>query len=135
MWYIRRYIQHLPDPARSVTETKNHTIPVQFQYSAQYSTHNEYSTDRNSFQDHHTFCTSYDSKAGRSSTCTYTSSAKYSMEGTSSTLYTCPQATEAGLQTRGIISLEKSQAPVQWKDCEQTPIDKARHSVTLFWLL
>ena len=24
----------------------------------------------------------------------------------------------------------------QWKDfCEQTPIDKARHSITIFWLL
>ena len=33
------------------------------------------------------------------------------MEWTSSTLCTCPQATEAGLQTRGIVSLEKSQAP------------------------
>ena len=33
-------------------------------------------------------------------------------------------------------SLEKSQAPTQWKDfCEQTPIDKARHSVTIFQLL
>ena len=32
--------------------------------------------------------------------------------------------------------LEKSQAPTQWKDfCEQTPIDKARHSVTIFWFL
>ena len=61
---------------------------------------------------------------------------KYFMEWTSSTLHTCTQATEAGLQTREIVSLEKSQAPTQWKDfCEQTPIDKARHSVTLFWLL
>ena len=40
------------------------TVPVQFQYSAQYSTHKEYSaggTDRNFFQDHHTLCTDYDS--------------------------------------------------------------------------
>ena len=30
----------------------------------------------------------------------------------------------------------KSQAPTQWKDfCEQTPIDEARHSVTIFQLL
>ena len=30
----------------------------------------------------------------------------------------------------------RSQAPTQWKDfCEQTPIDKARHSVTIFQLL
>ena len=38
-------------------ETKNHTVPVHFQYSAQYSAQNEYSTDGtdgNSFQDHHT---------------------------------------------------------------------------------
>ena len=35
-----------------------------------------------------------------------------------------------------LVSLEKSPAPAQWKDfCEQTPIDKARHSVTLFQLL
>ena len=34
------------------------------------------------------------------------------------------------------LSLQKSQAPTQWKDfSEQTPIDKARHSVTLFSLL
>ena len=36
----------------------------------------------------------------------------------------------------GVASLEKSQASTQWKDfCEQTPIDKARHSITIFWLL
>ena len=39
-------------------------------------------------------------------------------------------------ETRRLISLEKSPAPTQWKEfCEQTPIDKARHSVTLFQLL
>ena len=111
-----------------MTETKSHTVPVQFQYGAR-------STYGNSLQDHHTLCTSYDSydsKAGRSSTCTH----KYFMEHTSSTLCTCPQATKAGLQTRGLISLEKSQAPTQWKDfCQQIPIDKVRHSVTLFLLL
>ena len=129
MWYIRWYIQCLPDPARSMTETKSHTVPVQFQYGAQ----STYSTrDGNSFQDHHTLHTSYANKAGRSSTCTH----KYLMEWTSSTLCTCQQATKAGLQTREIVSLEKSQAPTQWKDfCEQTPIDRARHSVTLLWLL
>ena len=43
---------------------------------------------------------------------------------------------KTGTQTRRLISLEKSQAPIQWKDfCEQTPIDEARHSVTLFQLL
>ena len=33
------------------------TVPVQFQYSVQYGTHNEYctdGTDKNFFQDHHT---------------------------------------------------------------------------------
>ena len=46
------------------------------------------------------------------------------------------QATETGFQTRRLVNLEKSPAPAQWKDfCEQTPIDKARHSVTLFQLL
>ena len=35
-----------------------------------------------------------------------------------------------------LLALRKSQAPTQWKDfCEQTPIDKARHSVTIFQLL
>ena len=34
------------------------------------------------------------------------------------------------------LSLEKSQASTQWQDfCEQTPIDKARHFITIFWLL
>ena len=47
-----------------------------------------------------------------------------------------PQAANTGFQTRRLASLEKSPAPTQWKDfCEQTPIDKARHSVTLFQLL
>ena len=63
---IRWYIQCLPDPARSTTET----VLVQFQYSAQYGTNNEYSTagtDRNFFKDHHTLLTShssYDNKTG-----------------------------------------------------------------------
>ena len=35
-----------------------------------------------------------------------------------------------------LLALRKVQAPTQWKDfCEQIPIDKARHSVTIFWLL
>ena len=55
--------------------------------------------------------------------------AKYFTEWTSSTLCTCPQAAKIGFQTRRLVSLEKSPAPAQWKDfCEQTPIDKARHS-------
>ena len=34
------------------------------------------------------------------------------------------------------VSGEICPAPAQWKDfCEQTPIDEARHSVTLFQLL
>ena len=34
------------------------------------------------------------------------------------------------------LALRKVKHPQQWKDfCEQTPIDEARHSVTLFWLL
>ena len=92
-----------------------------------------------SFQDHHTLNTSNDngdSKAGKSSTCKCTFHAKYFTEGTSSTLCTCPQAAASGSKTWRLVSLEKSPAPAQWKDfCEQTPIDKTRHSVTLFWLL
>ena len=61
---------------------------------------------------------------------------KYFMEWTSSILCTCPQTATSDSQTQRIISLEKSPAPVQWKDfCEQTPIDEARHSVTLIQLL
>ena len=34
------------------------------------------------------------------------------------------------------LALRKGQASTQWKDfCEQTPIDKARHSITIFQLL
>ena len=59
-----------------------------------------------------------------------------SWSGTSSTQCTCPQAATSGPETQRLISLEKTPAPTQWKDlCEQTPIDEARHSVTLFWLL
>ena len=58
------------------------------------------------------------------------------MEWNSSTWCTCSQAAATGSQTQRIVSLVKSPAPTQWKDfCEQTPIDKARHSVTLFQLL
>ena len=53
------------------------TVPVQFQYSAQYGAYNEYSTDgtaRDFFQDHHTLSTSYNNsynhKTGQSSTYT-----------------------------------------------------------------
>ena len=58
------------------------------------------------------------------------------MEWTSSTQCTCPQAATTGSETQRLVSLEKSSAPTQWKDlCEQTPIDEAGHSVTLFQLL
>ena len=109
-WYsehfIGRYIQHLPDSAGHTEKMKSHTVPVQFQYGVHSA------RDRSSFQDHHTLCTSNnsnDSKAGRISTCTHTSSAKYFTEWTSSTLCTCPQAAEIGLQTKRLISLEKIQ--------------------------
>ena len=88
--------------------------------------------DRNSIQDHHTLHINYDNKTGTGNA----KHAKYFMEWTSSTLCTCPQAAKIGFQIRRLVSLEKSPAPAQWKDfCEQTPIDEARHSVTLFWLL
>ena len=42
----------------------------------------------------------------------------------------------SGLSAGRIASLEKSQASTQWQDfCEQTSIDKARHFITIFWLL
>ena len=112
---------------------KSCTVPVQFQYSAHSA------RDRNSFQNHHTLHTSNmtnNSKADRFSTCTHTPSAKYFTEWTSSTLCTCPQAAKTGFQIRRLFSLEENPAPTQWKDfCEQTPIDDARNSVTLFQLL
>ena len=86
------------------------TVPVPFQYGAHSA------RDGNSFQDHHTLHTSndsYDSKAGRFSTCTHTPSAKYFTEWTSSTLCICPQATKTGSQTRRFFSPEKSPAPAQ----------------------
>ena len=103
---------------------KSRTGPVQFWYNSHSA------RDGNSFQEHHTLCTSDDSnvcKAGKSSTCKCTPSAKNFMEWTSSTQCTCPQATATGSETQRLISLEKSPAPAQWKDfCEQTPIDEAR---------
>ena len=76
------------------------------------------------------------SKTGRSSTCKCISSAKYFMKWTSSSLCTCSQTTTSGTKTQRFVSLEKSPAPTQWKDfCDQTPIDKARHSVPIFHLL
>ena len=77
-----------------------------------------------------------DSKAGKSSTCKCTPCARYFMEWTSSTLCTCPQTATLGSEIWRFIHLEKSPAPTQWKDfCEKTPIDIARHSIILFWLL
>ena len=107
----------------------------QFAVQSQYNSHS--SRADNSFQDHHTLCTSTDnsdSKAGRSSACKCTPCTKYFTEWTSSTLCTCPQGPTSGSETRRCISLEKSPVPAQLKDlCEQIPTDKARHSVTLFW--
>ena len=58
-WYSEHYtgwyIQCLPDPAGHTEKMKSCTVPVQFQYGT-YGTR-----DRNSFQDHHTLCTSNDS--------------------------------------------------------------------------
>ena len=77
-----------------------------------------------------------DNKAGKSSTCTHISHAKYFTEWTSSTQCTCPQATTAGSEAQIFSSLKESPASTQWQDfCEQTPIEKARDSVTLLKLL
>ena len=105
-WYTRWYIQHLPDPAVETEKMKSYTVPVQFQYGAHSA------KDGNSFQDHHTLQTSNNNKAGRFSTCTCTPSEKYFMEWTFSTLCTCPQAIKTGFQTRRLVSLEKSPAPI-----------------------
>ena len=60
----------------------------------------------------------------------------WGMQNTSELTPTCPQATAPGSETQRLVSLEKSPAPTQWKDLyEQIPIDKARHSLTLIWLL
>ena len=93
-----------------------------------------------SFQDHHTIqkhCTDdSDEQASKASACTHISCAKYSMDWTASTWSSCPQATTAGSEAQRFASLEESPAPTQWQDfCEQTPIDEARDSVTLLWLL
>ena len=58
------------------------------------------------------------------------------MEWILSTQCTCPQAATAGSEAWRLNSLKESPAPTQWQDfCEQTPIDEARHSVTLLQLL
>ena len=67
--YIEWYVKCVPDLKQHTEKTKSCTVPVQFQYGA-HSTR-----DRNSFQDHHTLCTSNDSynhAADRFSTCTHT---------------------------------------------------------------
>ena len=131
--YTEQHVNCVPDTERHTEKTKSSTVPVQFQYDSHSA------KDSNSFQDHHTLHTSNDSnvsKAGKSSTCKGTPSAKYFTEWTSSTRCTCPQATATGSETQRLISLEESPALAQWKDfCEQTPIEEARHSVTLFQLL
>ena len=95
---------------------------------------------RISFQDHHTLfkhnTNDSNEQAGEASTCTHISHAKYFMEWTSSSWYTCPQATAAGSEAWRLSSLKENAAPTQQQDFyEQTPIDEARDSVTLFWLL
>ena len=115
-WYTKQYVKCVPDTKQHTEKVKSSTVPVQFRYDSHSA------RDGNSFQDHHTLCTSIndsDSKAGRFSTCTCTPSAKYFMEWTSSTWCTCPQATATGSETWRLVSLEKSPAPTQWKDlCE-----------------
>ena len=122
----RMYSRYWVTYGNNSSQYKASMIPVQFQ-------------SQHLLQDHHTLNTSTDDgerKAGKSSTCKCTHHAKYFMEWTSSTLCTCPQGTASGSEIWRLISLEKSPAPTQWKDfCEQTPIDKATHSVTLFQLL
>ena len=85
-----------------------------------------------SFQDHHTLQNSTDNsnnKAGKSSTCTHMSYAKYFMEWTSHTQCTCPQAAVTGSEAWRLGSLKESPAPTQQQDfCEQTPIYKARNT-------
>ena len=129
-WYAGQYVKCVPNPTGHMEKTKNCTVPVQFQYGAHSN------RDGNSFQDHHTLCTSSNNSNSAVGKHVSMGNAKYFMEWTSSTLCTCPQATKTGSQTRSLVSLEKSPAPAQWKDfCELTPIDEARHSVTLFRLL
>ena len=51
-------------------------------------------------------------------------------------LYACTPTTKSGLKAGRIATLEKSQDSTQWQDfCEQIPIDKAGHIITIFWLL
>ena len=58
------------------------------------------------------------------------------MQWTSNLLYACAMTTKSGLQAGRIASLKESQDSTQWQDfCEQTPIDKAGHIITIFQLL
>ena len=110
------------------------TIPIQCPIWC-----NEFSTDGTAgdfFQDHHTLHISYDNKTGQSSTSTQ----KYFTEWTSSTLCTCQQIY---CKPGELLALKKVKHPHNGKTLvnrlplikQQTPIDKARHSVTLFQLL
>ena len=130
--YTGGYVKHLPNPKQHTEKMKSCTVPVLFQYGA-HSTR-----DGNSFQDHHTLCTSSDdsdSAAGKPSTVSAEGMQNTSWSGPPA-LCTCPQAAETGSKTRRLISLEKNPAPTQWKHlCERTPIDEARHSVTLLCFL
>ena len=74
-------------------------------------------------------------EAGKSSTCTCTSHAKYFTKWTSSTQCTCPQATTAGSEAQRLGSLKESPAPTQWQDfCDRLALTK-QEIVTLLWLL
>ena len=58
------------------------------------------------------------------------------MQWTYTLLYACAPTTKSGLQAGRIASLEKSQDSTQWQDfCEQIPIDKAGHIITICQLL
>ena len=66
----------------------------------------------------------------------HTFPAKYFIEWTSNTWCTCSKAAATGSEAQRLSSLNESPAHQQWQDfCEQTPIDEARDSVTLLWLL
>ena len=61
---------------------------------------------------------------------------KFLTQWTFTLLYACTPTAKSGLQARRIASLKESQGSTQWQDfCEQIPIDKAGHIITIFWLL
>ena len=86
---------------QDLQQKQNHTVPVQFQFSDQYSAHNKYSTDGTDENFFHTLCTTPSAPAMTAKTAKQIDpvhahkSTSWSRPPTH-----CPQVYKTGLQTR-----------------------------------